>query len=53
MKQTSKIVEIPSVATITQMQNALDDFIKNGYEFKQVFSLGAKTYAIFIKTISN
>ena len=53
MKQISKIVEIPSTVTITQMQDSLDDWIKNGYELKQVFSLGTKTYAVFIKIISN
>lgn len=53
MKQISKIVEIPSAATITQMQDALDNWTKNGYEFKQVFSLSTKTYAVFIKIIAN
>lgn len=53
MKQISKIIEIPSTVTIAQMQDSLDSWIKNGYEFKQVFSIDTKTYAVFIKIISN
>lgn len=53
MKQISKIIEILGTDTTTQMQAALDDWIKDGYEFKQVFPLGTNTYAVFIKIISS
>jgi len=52
MRKKSKIVEIPSVATVVQMQNALDAILNDGWVLIAVFTLGTKTYAVFTKTMA-
>ena len=49
MTQKSKVVQIPAASTVAQMQTALDNAAANGWELKQIFALGANTYAVFIK----
>ena len=49
MRIKSKVVEIPATATITQMQNALDNHLATGWELVSIFNLGTKTYAVLVK----
>lgn len=52
MRIKSKIIEIPTNATINQMENALDTWLNQGWELKEVFNLGTKTYAVLAKVIA-
>ena len=52
MRTKSKIVEIPTNATIAQMQSALDAILNDGWVLIVVFALGTKTYAVFAKTMA-
>ena len=45
----SKFIEIPTAATIAQMESALDDELNAGWDFRLVFNHNAKTYAVFVK----
>ena len=47
----SKIIEIPSSATIAQMENSLDNKLNAGWELNLIFDLGGKTYAVFVKKL--
>jgi len=51
MRKRIKIIQIPAISTITQMETAANNALSNGWEFVQVFILGANTYAIFQKTV--
>ena len=53
MRQESKVVEILTSATATQMETALNNHLNTGWELKTIFLLGTKTYAILVKTIAS
>ena len=52
MKLKSKIVQIPTNATLAQMQSALDTAMAGGWELKFIFTLATNTYAVFVKTLA-
>lgn len=45
----SKIIEIPTSATIPQMQSSLDDLLNDNWIFIMVFNHNSKTYAVFTR----
>jgi hypothetical protein len=52
MKQRVKIVEIPSGANLSQIENGINNALGNGWKILQIITLGTKVYVIFIKTLS-
>ena len=52
-KQISKIVQIPTNATIVQMEVALNNYLNTGYELIQIFVLNTNTYAVLKKNVAS
>ena len=52
MRLKSKIVEIPTNATISQMESALDNHLNTDWILVQIFNHASKTYAILTKIIA-
>lgn len=53
MKQEAKVVQIPPSSTALQMENALNNQLKLGFNLIAVFTLGTNTYAVLVRTVAN
>lgn len=52
MRIKSKVVVVPATATATQIENALDAHLNNGWEFVGIYLIGNNLFAILTKTIA-
>ena len=52
MRIKSKVIEIPTGTTPTQMETSLDNWLNKGWIFNQVFVFGTKTYAMLTKKVA-
>ena len=53
MKQISKVIEVPSGATIAQIESALNVHLSSGWKLTTTLVVGGKVYVVLIKTIAN
>jgi hypothetical protein len=53
MRIKSKVISVPATATATQIENALDTHLNNGWKLVGIYIIGANIYAILTRTIAN
>ncbi len=52
MREQVKIIEIPAGATLTQIENGINNALNRGWRILQIVTVGTKVYVIFIKSLS-
>jgi len=53
MRIKSKVIVVPANTTATQMENALDTHLNNGWRLIGLYQVGTNIYAILTRTIAN
>ena len=51
MKQKSKCVQIATASTPGEVETTLDVWLGQGWTLVSVFNIGAKVYAVLIRTV--
>lgn len=52
MRLKSKVVVVPTTATATQIENALDNHLNNGWQFVGIYQIGSVFFAILTKVVA-
>jgi len=53
MRNKCKVIDITSLTTKNQIETEINTQLTKGWQFIQVFVTASKTFAIFIKTITD